>query len=320
MFPHVGMHQTSPTMNSTSIAEYIFKLEKLNEESRSKIEQLKNLLDEANEERVRALEELNKKSLFETTSNPVSNESINTGIARRLRELGDMTSDFYKDGAYKRAATIIEHLPYEVESGESVLHINGIGKSIATKIDEYIDELDSDYEESVASNDYSSDDESDDEPEEDSDDEYVISYNTDIYNMLRGVAASEKDVYKKKAYNNAAEVVFYLPYAIKDASELCAGPNKVAGIGKSIAKKINDFLGPNKKLADLFLRLGNLEENKFKSEAYWNASDVLKSLPDKIERGAQVKNLPGFGKSICDKIDEFTATGKIKRLDDLKSK
>ena len=314
------MHQTSPTMNSTSIAEYILKLEKLNEESRSKIEQLKNLLDEANEERVRALEELNKKSLFETTSNPVSNESINTGIARRLRELGDMTSDFYKDGAYKRAATIIEHLPYEVESGESVLHINGIGKSIATKIDEYIDELDSDYEESVASNDYSSDDESDDEPEEDSDDEYVISYNTDIYNMLRGVAASEKDVYKKKAYNNAAEVVFYLPYAIKDASELCAGPNKVAGIGKSIAKKINDFLGPNKKLADLFLRLGNLEENKFKSEAYWNASDVLKSLPNKIERGAQVKNLPGFGKSICDKIDEFTATGKIKRLDDLKSK
>jgi DNA polymerase/3'-5' exonuclease PolX len=306
------MHQTSPTMNSTSIAEYILKLEKLNEESRSKIEQLKNLLDEANEERVRALEELNKKSLFETTSNPVSNESINTGIARRLRELGDMTADFYKDGAYKRAANIIEHLPYEVESGESVLHINGIGKSIATKIDEYIDEQDSDYEESVASNDYSS--------EEDSDDEYVISYNTDIYNMLRGVAASEKDVYKKKAYNKAAEVVFYLPYAIKDASELCAGPNKVAGIGKSIAKKINDFLGPNKKLADLFLRLGNLEENKFKSEAYWNASDVLKSLPDKIERGAQVKNLPGFGKSICDKIDEFTATGKIKRLDDLKSK
>jgi len=303
-------------MNSTSIAEYILKLEKLNEESRSKIEQLKNLLDEANEERVRALEELNKKSLFETTSNPVSNESINTGIARRLRELGDMTADFYKDGAYKRAATIIEHLPYEVESGESVLHINGIGKSIATKIDEYIDEQDSDYEESVASNDYSSDDES----EEDSDDEYVISYNTDIYNMLRAVAAAEKDVYKKKAYNNAAEVVFYLPYAIKDASELCAGPNKVAGIGKSIAKKINDFLGPNKKLADLFLRLGNLEENKFKSEAYWNASDVLKSLPDKIERGAQVKNLPGFGKSICDKIDEFTATGTIKRLDDLKSK
>jgi DNA polymerase/3'-5' exonuclease PolX len=307
-------------MNSTSIAEYILKLEKLNEESRSKIEQLKNLLDEANEERVRALEEVNKKSLFETTSNPVSNESINTGIARRLRELGDMTADFYKDGAYKRAATIIEHLPYEVESGESVLHINGIGKSIATKIDEYIDELDSDYEESVASNDYSSDDESDDEPEEDSDDEYVISYNTDIYNMLRAVAAAEKDVYKKKAYNTAAEAVFYLPYAIKDASELCAGPNKVAGIGKSIAKKINDFLGPNKKLADLFLRLGNLEENKFKSEVYWNASDVLKSLPDKIERGFQVKNLSGFGKSICDKIDEFTATGKIKRLDDLKSK
>lgn len=298
-------------MNSTSISEYILNLEKLNEESRYKIEQLKKLLTEANEERVKALEELNKKSLYEKTSNPVSGESINTGIAARLRELGDMTSDFYKDAAYKRAASIIENLPYEVESGESVLHINGIGKSIATKIDEYIDEQDSDYEESVASNDYESDDESDDE--------YVISYNTDIYNMLRAAAASEKDVFKKKAYNNAAEVVFYLPYVIEDASELCAGPKKVAGIGKSIAKKINDFLGPNKKLSDLFLKLGNLEENQYKSEAYWNASDALKSIADKIESSAQVKNLPGFGKSICNKIDEFIATGTIKRLDELKS-
>jgi DNA polymerase/3'-5' exonuclease PolX len=126
------------------------------------------------------------------------------------------------------------------------------------------------------------------------------------------------------AYHRAADAVFYLPYRISSARELAEarGPNKVAGIGPRIAQKIDDFLAkgtsPNKKLADLFLKIGNLEESQFKSEAYWNAADILKSLPDKIIHGWQVENMHGFGKSICAKIDEFTKTGKIKRLDELK--
>ena len=40
----------SSNMNSHSITDYILKLEKENSESRNKIEQLKKLLDEANEE------------------------------------------------------------------------------------------------------------------------------------------------------------------------------------------------------------------------------------------------------------------------------
>jgi DNA polymerase/3'-5' exonuclease PolX len=225
-----------------------------------------------------------------------------------------MTADFYKDAAYKRAATIIENLPYEVESGESVLHLKGIGNSIANKIDEYIDEQDSDYEESVASSDSQESEES----------EEFVSYNGDIYDMLRAIAASEKDSFKKKTYDHAAETLFYLPYRVEDPYELASGPKKVKGIGKGIAKKVDEFLKtknpPNKRLANLFLKLGNLEENPFKCEVYWNASDVLKSIPDKISHGSQVKNLPGFGKSICDKIDEFTATGTIKRLEELTSK
>ena len=50
-------------MNSTSITDYILKLEKLNEGSRIKIEQLKNLLDQANHEKTDALEKLNAKLL-----------------------------------------------------------------------------------------------------------------------------------------------------------------------------------------------------------------------------------------------------------------
>ena len=46
-------------MNSTTIFEYIQKLEKLNEESRTKIEQLKELYRKSEEERVATLEKLN---------------------------------------------------------------------------------------------------------------------------------------------------------------------------------------------------------------------------------------------------------------------
>ena len=311
-------------MNSTAIIEYIQNLEKLNEESRTKIDQLKKLITQVNEEKVNALNELNElKNMMQTTPSytdttaRVLEKSVNQGIVDRLRELGEMTADFYKDAAYKRAATIIENLPYEVESGESVLHLKGIGNSIANKIDEYIDEQDSDYEESVASSDSQ-------ESEESEESEEFVSYNGDIYDMLRAIAASEKDSFKKKTYDHAAETLFYLPYRVEDPYELASGPKKVKGIGKGIAKKVDEFLKtknpPNKRLANLFLKLGNLEENPFKCEVYWNASDVLKSIPDKISHGSQVKNLPGFGKSICDKIDEFTATGTIKRLEELTSK
>ena len=314
-------------MNSTAIIEYIQNLEKLNEESRTKIDQLKKLITQVNEEKVNALNELNElKNMMQTTpsytdtTSRVLKKSVNQGIVDRLRELGEMTADFYKDAAYKRAATIIENLPYEVESGESVLHLKGIGNSIANKIDEYIDEQDSDYEESVASSDSQESEESEESEESDE----FVSHNEDIYDMLRAIAASEKDSFKKKIYNHAAETLFYLPYRVEDPYELASGPKKVKGIGKGIAKKVDDFLKtknpPNEKLANLFLKLGNLEENPFKCEVYWNASDVLKSIPDKISHGSQVKSLPGFGKSICDKIDEFRVTGTIKRLKELTSK
>ncbi len=313
-------------MNSTAIIEYIQNLEKLNEESRTKIEQLKKLCTRAEEEKVDALNELNElknmtrttPSYTETTAR-VLKKSVNQCIADRLHELGEMTADFYKDAAYKRAATIIENLPYEVESGDSVIHLNGIGKSIANKIDEYIDEQDSDYQESVCS-DSESIASSDGTSEESEESEEFISHNEDIYDMLRALAASEKDNFKKKTYNNAAETLFYLPYRVENPYEL----TYLKGIGKGIVKKVDEFLKgsnpPNEKLANLLLKIGNLESNQFKCEAYWNASSVLKSIPDKIMYGSQVKNLPGFGKSICDKIDEFTATGTIKRLAELTSK
>ncbi len=152
-------------MNVTSVTDYILKLEKLNTESRTKIEQLKKMLTEANEEKVAALNELNdlkNKSLYHTTAR-VTEKCVNQGLVERLLELGEMTSDFYKTAAYNRGAEILRGLDYEVESGESVMHLKGIGKSIATKIDEYLEEQDPDYEESVASYDYESDEDTESE-------------------------------------------------------------------------------------------------------------------------------------------------------------
>jgi len=103
-------------MNSHSITDYILKLEKENSESHTKNEQLKKLLDEANEEKVNALNELNdlkykNRSLFDTTARvpvktPYSKRLANVGIVERLTELGRMTSDFHKTGAYQNAATL----------------------------------------------------------------------------------------------------------------------------------------------------------------------------------------------------------------------
>jgi hypothetical protein len=268
----------STTMNSRSITDYILKLEKENrdqaetirtltfneidlkkqirdfkkkspdsyEVSRTKIEQLKKLFREASEEKVNALNELNElkymmrisPSYTDTTAR-VTKKSPNQGLVEYLLELGNMTSDFYKTAAYETAAEIIGNLPYEVESGESLLNIKGIGRGIANKIDIYIDEQDSDYAESDVSDEESvaSDDDGSFVSETD-DEDYFVSYNTGLADMLYECADKAEDNFKRNAYTKAADTIYNLSYKItsgKDAMNL-------RGIGKSIAKKIDDEL------------------------------------------------------------------------------
>ena len=98
---------------------------------------------------------------------------------------------------------------------------------------------------------------------------------------------------------------------------------KLRGIGKSIAKKIDDYLNikkepsMNEKLAMCFLKLGNLEEPVYKSEAYWNAAEKIRDLDYIVMSGDDVRHLRGFGASICDKIDEYINTGRMLRLEEL---
>ena len=264
----------STTMNCSSITDYILKLERENrelqslcgeqaetirtltfneidlkkqvrdlkknspetyEESRNKIEQLKNLLNEANQEKVSAL-----KSLYDKTASPIGKSCPNQGIVDRLLELGEMTSDFYKTAAYQRAAEVIRKLDYGVDSGESVLNLKGIGKGIATKIDEYLEEEDSDYQESVASNDYDSESDNETVDFTDSDDDYFVSHNTGISDLLYEYADRATDKFKRNAYTRAGDTIYNLSYKItlKNLPQVV----KLPGIGKSITKKISDYL------------------------------------------------------------------------------
>ena len=323
-------------MNSHSITDYILKLEKENSESRNKIEQLKKLFTEASEEKVNALNELNdlkykNRSLFETTARvpvktPYCKRLSNVGIVERLTELGRMTSDFHKTGAYQNAANTVADLTYTVESGESLMHLNGIGNGIAAKINEYLDELDSDYDgsessdsESIASNGDESDDEdvnnfSEDEESDDDEEDYFISQNAGLAGMLYKCAEKAEDKFKCDAYTKAGDTIYNLSHVITSGKEAIKFP----GIGKSIAKKIDDYLNfNNATLAKCFLRLGNHAETQYKSDAYWNASDKLRNLTFNVTCGDDVKHIKGFGPSICSKIDEYITTGTMARLDEL---
>ena len=339
----------STTMNSRSITDYILKLEKENselrkvravlgdidsiEESRTKIEQLKKLLTEANEEKVDALNKLNdleyKSSLYHTTSRVTSKScTLNQVLVNRMIDLARASNDFYKSATYQKAAYVISNLDYEVQTGESLMHLLGIGKGIAAKADEYLDEQDSDYEESECSDSESiaSNDEGSFVSDTDAsyvsgteDEEYFVSHNTGLAEMIYEYADRAEDNFKRDAYTKAGDTIYNLSYKITSGKDAM----KLRGIGKSIAKKIDDYLNikkepsMNEKLATCFLKLGNLEEPVYKSEAYWNAAEKIRDLDYIVMSGDDVRHLRGFGASICDKIDEYINTGRMLRLEEL---
>src|SRR6056300_905192 len=323
-------------MNSTTITEYILKLEKLNEESRTKIEQLKELYRKSEEERVVTLEKLNSKlldesiqrvgatlnepSLYDTTAR-TKTYTLNKEIADHLKELGEMTSDFYKAAAYNAAADTIATLDFEVQNGESLLEIKGIGKGISTKVDQFLDEYFDDSE-SVASN------EGQILEESDSDDEFFVSYNSELADVLDSLAYYEKDEPKSAAYDHAANIIDKLPFKVTSGKELAKGPKKVKGIGKSIANVIDEFLSTgkvqklerlekgtstNEEVARALDEYADDLEDPFKVRAYRNAAEIIYNLDYEVTSGEELakgpKKVKGIGKSIAAKIDKFLQTG-----------
>ena len=72
-------------------------------------------------------------------------------------------------------------------------------------------------------------------------------------------------------------------------------------------------------LADA-LKLGGAKgPDQFKIRSYQKAAQVLHDYPNDLSKmdAAMLQSIPGIGKSISEKIIEFTTTGKLKKLDDL---
>jgi DNA polymerase/3'-5' exonuclease PolX len=297
-------------MNSTTIFEYIQNLEKENEELRKK------LLDEAE-----------KPSLYETTARTKTFQ-LNEDIAKHLKELGEMTSDFYKAAAYNMAADIIATLDFEVQNGESLLEIKGIGKGIASKVDHFLNEYFDDSE-SVASNEGQILEESESESESES--EFFVSYNHEIVDIFDKLASYEEDPHKRNTYRTIGDALHALPYKVTSGKELAKGPNKVEGIGKGAAKIIDEFLetGKVEKLEKFEKNISTNEEvahalddyaddleDPFKVRAYKNAAEIIRNLDYEVTSGEELakgpKKVKGIGKSIANRIDTFLQTGVMK--------
>ena len=205
-------------------------------------------------------------------------------------------------------------------------------KAVIEDLEEELDEdYESDGESVVSTEDEESDDEESDE-ESDDEDDFHISRNAAIVNALRKLSDLEKDDFKSKAYWKAAEAVDNIPYTIVDGESLAKGETKVPGIGKSIAKKIDEFLetGLISRLEDLkkkppttneciFDALGDVsarESDIHKKAAYKKAAQAIKNLDFEVTSGEELAKGPnkvaGIGKSIGRKIDNFLQFGEMK--------
>ena len=81
----------------------------------------------------------------------------------------------------------------------------------------------------------------------------------------------------------------------------------------------------NKELADLFEKMADIlefkGENPFKISAYRKASRIIGDLTQDIEESAErgeLKNLPGVGEGMAQKIEEYLKTGKISKFEEVK--
>ena len=236
------------TMNATTISAYIAKLENENKLLREEVHELN---DDAADYRIEifrlkaVIEDLEEEldedyesdadSVVSTEDEESDEESDdeddfhisrNAAIVNALRKLSDLEKDDFKSKAYWKAAEVVDNIPYTIVDGESLAKgetkVPGIGKSIARKIDEFLETgMISRLEELKKK---------------------PPTTNECIFDALGEVSARESDIHKKAAYKKAAQAIKNLDFEVTSGEELAKGPNKVAGIGKSIGRKIDNFL------------------------------------------------------------------------------
>lgn len=177
------------------------------------------------------------------------------------------------------------------------------------------------------------DTESEYESESDSESDFFTSHNYELVDVFDKLASYEEDSHKRDAYRKAADAIYKLPFKVNNGSELATGPMKVAGIGKGISKKIDEFLSTgkvqrlekldtstNKDIARALKNLAsreakNNDSNPHKIHSYELAAKIIRGLDFEVLSGEEIAKGPnkikGIGMGIANKIDEFLQTGEI---------
>jgi DNA polymerase/3'-5' exonuclease PolX len=154
---------------------------------------------------------------------------------------------------------------------------------------------------------------SDDESIASSDEDFFVSYNVELTDAFDKLAQEEENEFKQAVYERAANTIYRLDFKVKYGEQLAHLP----GIGKGIIRKVNEFLrtfDTNENIADQLETLADLEENYHKSSAYQNAADTIRKLPFEVTNGTELLKIPGIGRGIANKIDEYIVTGEIKKI------
>ena len=175
--------------------------------------------------------------------------------------------------------------------------------------------------ESVASD---SEYETETESESESDD-YFVCYNLPLTNAFDHLAQEEENEFKKSVYERAANIIYHLDFKLTSGEQI----SHMHGIGKSVIRKINEFLetgeiksvktfATNENIAEQLDLLARVEKDTHKSEAYEKAADAIRKLNFEVTNGTEIskgpRKVPGIGKGIANKIDEYIVTGQIKKL------
>ncbi len=158
-----------------------------------------------------------------------------------------------------------------------------------------------------------SDDESIASNDSDDDEDFFVSYNVELTDAFDKLAQEEENEFKQAVYERAANTIYRLDFKVQYGEQLAHLP----GIGKGIIRKVNEFLGTfhtNENIADQLETLADIEENYHKSSAYQNASETIRKLPFEVTNGTELLNIPGIGRGIANKIDEYIVTGEIKKI------
>lgn len=258
----------STTMNAASIATYIAKLEKENKDLRVKVEfltqekidlQLK-IVEYDYESDTESVASNDLKSLFNTTARVTAQTSDSEVSSYASSEDSDYSEDFdecynhelvsalgalsyhekdaHKSNAYAKAADAIYELKFKVDDGHELAigdkKVPGIGKSIARLIDEFLETGKIKKLEQLAAVDESHDDYFNESN--------PVSTNEEVAYYLETLAQEETDAFKGRAYVKASNAIRGLDFEVTHGGELADGPRKVPGIGKGIARKIDQFL------------------------------------------------------------------------------